>query len=125
MATVKELAHTVQEHIGSGKLLEAFDTYYAEGVKMQENANDPFQGKATNRKREEQFLASVKEWTSFEVKSIGVDADGHTGDSGVAIVETSFSFINQDGENVSRDQVSVQHWRDGQIEHERFYYDAS
>ena len=125
MATVKELAKTVQEHIGSGKLLEAFDTFYAEHCAMQENTSEPFKGKATNRKREEQFLASVKEWTSFEVKSIGVDADGHASDSGVAIVESSFSFITQDGQNVSRDQVSVQRWKDGQIEHERFYYDAS
>ena len=70
-----------------------------------------------NLAREKQFLAQVKEWKGYTVKSLGV------GD-GVTMVESAMDFINQQNQPVHMEQVAVQQWKDGKIVHERFYYDS-
>ncbi len=107
------------EHMQTGKILEGFDRYYGDDVIMQENAGEPHVGKSANREREQQFLASVKEW-----KALNVSATATRGDTndGVAFIEYDFDFINTEGNHVRYEQVSVQTWKNGQIAKERFYY---
>lgn len=103
----------------AGDILGAFDRWYSDGVSMQENTSPATVGKAANRVREEQFLASVKEWKSLDIHAVAVDEA-----SGVAFIEYGFSFVNQQGQHVNYAQVAVQRWKDGKIASERFYYNA-
>jgi hypothetical protein len=59
---VATLDGQLNDQIAKGDILGAFDRFYAENVTMQENSDEPFAGKANNRKREEEFIASVQEF---------------------------------------------------------------
>lgn len=112
---VRERAEDLQRHIAEGRILEAFDEFYAKDVVMQENDESPIRGFAANREREQQFLDSVAEWKRFEVERIAVDGD-------TAFVESAMAFRTKDGTDVAQSQVSRTRWRDGKIVDERFYH---
>ncbi|MFG0283510.1 MAG: nuclear transport factor 2 family protein [Phycisphaerales bacterium JB039] len=122
--TIEQRVHDLVENIKAGNILDAFEKHYAPNCVMQENRNPPFVGKDVNRDREKQFLASVKEWKSTNVRAVAVDDDGRAGDSGTSMIEIDFEFINTDGKPVRYEQVARQQWANGQIVHERFYYDT-
>ena len=123
MAHVTELVHQLNEHIGTGKILEAMEAFYAENAQMQENKNAPCVGLAANIEREKQFLAQVKDFHAFGANAVGVDG-GENG-TGTALVESYMEFTNQEDQKVRLEQVSVQKWENGKIVHERFYYDSA
>ena len=105
------------EGITTGKLLEKFEHYYAEGVVMSENG-DPAQtrvGKDANRQYETYFVEN-SEW--FGVKVGPVLADGDT-----TAYEMWMDFAIG-GQRMTRTQWAVQQWRDGQIVRETFFYAA-
>ena len=60
MANIGELDKKLNDAILSGKALEAFDELYADDVVMQENTDAGTGGKDFNRKREEEFFATVE-----------------------------------------------------------------
>ena len=94
--------------------------FYADDIQMQENNNPPTAGLPANIEREKQFVASVKEWKTLNVEAVAVDAKRSR-----SIVQSNFSFVNQQDQLVQYDQVAVQQWRDGKIVHEKFYYDSA
>ncbi len=112
---VRDLLSYVQQ----GRIVDAMYEFYAPDVRMQENNNPPTVGLEANVEREKQFVASVRQWQRFEVKSIGVDPE-----RGVAFVQSELEFDGVDGKTYRSDQVAVQTWRDGKITHEKFYYDT-
>lgn len=65
----------VNDMIFSGKAMEAFEEFYAEDVVMQENTEPEYVGKAFNRKREQDFFATVEAWHGG-----GVTANAANGD---------------------------------------------
>lgn len=119
--SIRDHAQSIIEHMQQGKVLEAFETYYAEDCVMQENANPPTIGKDANREREKEFLANIKEWKSLDIAALTADSDS---DTGTTMMELSFDFINQQDQPVRYEQVAVQTWNDGKIVKERFYYDT-
>lgn len=115
---------TLQEMIGDyiklnleGKILKAFEKYYADDVVMQENELPPTIGKAANREREKQFLANLTEFREAKVKAIAL------GDN-VVMAEWFFDYTHKEWGKRTYHQVAVQRWKDGKIVHERFYYGA-
>ena len=58
--SIAELDKKLNDAVLSGKAMEAFEELYADDVIMQENADAEFVGKDFNRKREEDFFASVE-----------------------------------------------------------------
>ena len=64
MNTLIEKISTINDMILQGKALEAFESFYHDDVVMQENDNPEFIGKEINRKREEEFFASMTEFRS-------------------------------------------------------------
>ncbi|MEM7755330.1 MAG: SnoaL-like domain-containing protein [Planctomycetota bacterium] len=123
MAHVSNLVAQLNDHIGTGKILEAVETFYAENTAMQENKNPPCVGLAANLEREKQFLAQVKDFHAFGATNVGVNG-GENG-TGTALVESFMEFTNQEDQKVRLEQVSVQKWENGKIVHERFYYDSA
>ncbi len=115
MATNAELSKKLDDMVLAGKALEAFDELYAEDVVMQENSDAPFIGKAFNRNREIEFFASVKEIHSAAVLASATDGD-------VSFSEWEMDLTFQNGYRAKLSQVAVRRWKNGQIVHERFYY---
>lgn len=126
MPTIQELNHKLDQAILSGKALEAFDELYAEDVVMQENSDAPFVGKAFNRNREIEFFSSIAEIHSAAVLSSAVasTADG-TADSNVSFAEWEMDLTFKNGYRAKLSQVAVRRWKNGQIVHERFYYNKA
>lgn len=111
---VKDLVQLVS----SGQLMEAFETYYAENVEMQENRKEPMVGKGANRERERQFVESIESVHSVATPSIVVDGDE-------AVVQWVMDVTLKGGVRITMDQLAHQTWRDGRIVKERFFYDSA
>jgi ketosteroid isomerase-like protein len=109
--------HDLVDKVLTGRLLEAYDAYYSEDVVMQENTSEPTKGKAANRVREEEFLASIKEFHEAAAPAVVVEGDR-------AAIHWIIDFTNQDGVRIRYDQVALQTWSEGQIVEERFFYNA-
>ena len=59
--TYLEKEKDLHRMMSEGKLLEAFDKYYADNVVMEEPRFGRVEGKAANREREVQWLESIKD----------------------------------------------------------------
>lgn len=98
-----------------GDILDAFEKFYAEDVVMQENADPPCRGKAANRVREQAFVESVA--TLHAIRLIG---GATTGDRSYSEWELDVTFRN--GQRARMSQCAARQWKNGQVIHERFYY---
>jgi len=112
---VAALDRQLNDQITKGDILGAFDRFYADNVTMQENSDEPTAGKAANRKREEDFVASVQEIHGVKLLSSAVNGDTSFG-------EWEFDATYKGGARVKLTQVAVRRWKNGQIVQERFYY---
>ena len=110
-ASDKEL----NEMILAGKALEGFEKFYADDVVMQENSEEPFRGKDVNRKREEEFFASVEDFHGAEL--VG---SAYAGDRGYSewLLDVTLKGVGR----IRMEQVSARHWKAGKVASERFYY---
>lgn len=102
----------------AGRILDAFDRFYADDIVMQENNASATVGKAANREREVKFVDSIEQFHSGAIVRSAVEGN------------TSFSEWLMDvtfkgGLRVKLEQVAVRTWHDGQITNERFYYNTS
>ncbi|MEM9024687.1 MAG: nuclear transport factor 2 family protein [Bacteroidota bacterium] len=68
-----ERATDLYNQVGQGRILEAFDQYYAENIVMEEPRGTR-EGKAACRASEEAFVASVEAFNGMVIKSIAEDA---------------------------------------------------
>ncbi|WP_052732931.1 nuclear transport factor 2 family protein [Hymenobacter terrenus] len=98
-----------------GKALEAFDRYYHPEVVMQENEQSPTVGKAANRRREEEFFNAITDFRGAKVQAVTV------GDSVTAVV-WHYDYTHREWGVRNYTQASVQHWQDGLIIREQFFY---
>jgi len=101
--------------VRDGRILDAFDRFYAEGVEMSENDQPPTVGKTANREREEAFLASVE---AFHGASLGAVAVG----DGTSFSEWTLDLTFRGASRTRMHQVAVRTWQDGQVVAERFFY---
>ena len=115
--SVQENVQTLNSMILQGQILEAFEKFYADDVVMQDNNSEPRVGKAANRAYEEAFVNGLTGFHGADIKAIAVDEE-----TGIAMIQWWMSFSHKDYGDVDRHQVAVQHWKDGQIVNERFFY---
>ena len=115
METIKQKLSDLNQLVQSGKALDAFDKYYHPEVVMQENESQPTIGKEANRKREEVFFGNISEFRAAEVK--GVTIGEH-----LSSVIWSYDYTHMEWGVRKYTQVSVQHWKDGLIVKEQFFY---
>lgn len=99
-----------------GRILDAFDRFYADDVVMQENTTPPTAGKAANRAREEQFVGSVEALHEIKLLSTGNGPEGTT--YGVWVIDASYKGAGR----VRSEQVSVRTWKDGAVVREQFFH---
>jgi ketosteroid isomerase-like protein len=112
---VANLDRQLNEQVAKGDILTAFDRFYAEDVSMQENSEPPFLGKAVNRKRQEEFVASVEQMHSLKLLSSAVNGD-------VSLSEWEFDATYKGGARMKVSEVAVRRWKNGLVAQERFYY---
>ncbi len=115
MSELKQLDNDLNSMILGGQALAAFEKYYADDVVMQENSEAPRVGKDINRKYEEEFFGSIKEFHGAELRTSAV------GD-GVSFSEWTFDVTFQDGNRVQIEQAVRRTWSGEKIAEERFYH---
>ncbi len=115
MSDVKALNDQLNQMILSGKVLEAFEQFYADDVVMRENAEEPRKGKETNRKFEQEFMAKVEQFHGASLGASALNAD-------ISFSEWEWDITFKGGPRVRMSQVAVRRWKDGKVSHERFYY---
>lgn len=113
--TLIEKISTVNDLILQGKALEAFEEFYHDDVVMQENDNAEFVGKEINREREKVFFESITEFRSAKPLNIAIGEK-------TTMVEWHFDYTHKEHGVKNYTQVAVQHWKDGKIIKEKFYY---
>ena len=111
-----ERAKALYTQVGQGQILEAFDTHYASNVVMEEPRGTR-EGKEACRIYEEQFVSSVEAFHGLDIKAMAED-----GNTGKVFLEVSMDLTFKGGSRVVMEQVAAQTWENGQIVHERFYY---
>lgn len=115
--TVAALDADLNQMVLEGRILDAFETFYADDVVMQENAATPVAGKAANRERERQFVESIEQFHGAHLLGTATQGDR-------SYSEWLLDVTFKGGVRVKLEQVAVRHWRDGQVARERFYYNA-
>ena len=118
MSNIKDKVTELNNMILEGKILEAFDKFYADDIVMQDNDNPPRQGKEECRKFEEDFVNNLTDFRNARVKRLLVSED-----AGVAAVEWDFDYSHKEWGDRDYTQVAVQEWKDGKIVREQFLYD--
>ncbi len=112
---IAELDRELNEAILNGAALEAFETYYADDVVMQENDAAPTIGKDANREREQAFFAAITDFRGGKVLASGVGGD-------TSLSHWHFDFTHREWGERNYNQVAVRTWRDGKVVREVFYY---
>ena len=115
MSNIDELNKKLDHAIFSGRALEAFEELYDDNVVMQENTEVEHRGKDLNRKREQEFFATIEEFHGGKVL-----ASGHGGD--VSFTEYDMDVTLKGVGRIQMVQVAVRRWKAGKIVHERFYH---
>lgn len=115
MNNIAEKINHLNQLIEQGKLLDGFELYYDDEIVMQENAAAPTVGKDDNRKREQQFLDDITEFRGARVLDVAAGEN-------VSFVTWHFDYTHKDWGVRDYTQVSVQHWKDGKIIKEQFFY---
>lgn len=112
---ISVLDQQLNDAILSGKALEAFETFYADDVIMQENDSEPTIGKTANREREIAFFDAITDFRGAKVLATGA------GDN-VTFSHWHFDFTHRDwGVRLYR-QVAVRTWSKGKVIAEVFHY---
>lgn len=115
MTTLKQKLEELNDLVLRGNALEAFEKFYHPDVVMQENENVPTIGKEANRKREIEFFSAITEFRNAEVKGIA------TGDNFSTVI-WHYDYTHKEWGTRKYTQASVQHWKDGLIINEQFFY---
>lgn len=88
-----------------GKVLDAFESFYANNVTMQENENVVTVGKDACRLNEEVFVNGLTDFRKVAVKNVLISDN-------ISVVEWDFDFTHKDWGKRTYTQVSVQRWNE-------------
>lgn len=114
-ATVSANEAELNGMIEQGRIMAAFEKYYADDIVMQENSGPPCAGKSENRVREQAFVDSVGQVHEIKVLNSAVNGD-------VAFTEWLLDLTFRGGQRAQLAQVAVRRWKNDKVVHERFYY---
>ena len=114
--SLTERVNKLNKMILDGRILEAFDQYYAPEITMQENEFPATVGKEACRINELAFVNGITAFRGAAVKNVLVSDD-------ISVVEWEFDFSHKEWGDRKYRQVSVQRWnKAGLIINEKFYY---
>jgi ketosteroid isomerase-like protein len=120
METYLEKIKDVYDMMAKGQLPDAFEKYYDKDVVMVEATGETRTGKDANRKFQQDFMGTIKEFHGMGMVSVTSNEGEKT-----SMIESCMDVTMADGNRSKMEEVAVvQKWSDGQIVHERFYYNA-
>lgn len=114
--TVLEKTQQLCQMMAEGKSMEAFEELYHEDVVVVEANGDSRTGKAAQRKAIQDWFSNIQ-----EMHGNGIGAITANEAQGTSSIESWFDITTAQG-RMKLEEVGVQKWKDGQIIHERFYY---
>lgn len=117
--SVLENASNLQQMMGQGQMMEAFEKYYHEEVVVQEANGEQRNGKSAQREAIQQWSQGIKEMHGGGVGAITANEEAE-----ISTVESWVDVTFKDGNRIKMEEVAVQKWQNGQIVHERFYYNV-
>mgnify|MGYP003419006730 FL=1 len=115
MSDLRTNVDQLNQMILEGKILDAFEKFYADDVVMQDNDYPARVGKAVCRQAEEAFVNGLTEFRGAKVINTLIS-------DGIAVVEWWFDYTHKDFGTRNYTQVAVQRWKNGKITEEKFYY---
>ena len=114
MTTLEIKTAELNNLISTGETLKAIELFYSNDVSMQENEETPRIGKQKCLDHEKQNLQKVKQ-LSGKLLNQAIHEN-------VVFSEWEIIFTDKNDKTFKLTEVSVQHWVEGQIEKEKFYY---
>ena len=115
MKDLRTLVDELNQMVMEGKVLDAFEKFYADDVVMQDNDYPQRVGKEVNRQYEETFVNGLTEFRGAKVVNTVIS-------DGIAAVEWWYDYTHKDYGTRNYTQLSVQRWKNGKIVEEKFYY---
>ena len=120
MTTLRQRHDELISYLDEGKFAEGIEDFYHDDVTAQENSGPPSQGREALAAAEREFLTKVTAYHGIQVHTTAVDDRGEG--NGAVFYETTMSWNQSDRpDTVVVEQAVVERWRDGKIEHIRFY----
>ena len=115
MADIANLDARMNELIENGEILEAFETFTSDDVRMADQAQgESWEGKEACREHENEFLNFVETVHDIELYDSAVGDD-------VSFSEWRFHVTFKNGEKMDRRQIERRKWRDGKVVDIRFF----
>lgn len=118
MSNLETNVKAFNQLITADNTLKAMELFYAENVTMQENEEPPRVGKTFCINHEKKNLEGVKNFT-LTIISQAIDPINE-----VVFSEYDLEFETLKGLKMRLKEAAVQHWKDGQVVKEKFYYKA-
>ena len=115
---LKSTIKTFQTLLKQGKTLDAIEQFYDETVQVQENSDSPRIGKTLALTHERENLKRIN-WMTIEFKSTVMDTK-----QGLVLGEMQIDFENLKRDKKRLNEAFVQHWKDGKVVFERYYYNG-
>ena len=103
------------EMLSKGLFIEAMLKYHHDDVTLREGNAPPKQGKEHCIALEKEVLATVAEFTRYEVLGYAIGGD-------TTYYEAIIEYKETSGNHVKVEQAVVSQWRDDNIISERFYH---
>lgn len=119
MAELKDKINALNKLIISGDTLKAMETFYSNDIEMQENEDIPRKGKSVCINMERANLQKIKSVVS-NLLNQAIDPEKN-----IVFSEWQILITYNDDNKFLLTQVSVQHWLNGQVVKEKFYYKQS
>jgi len=104
----------LNEMILEGRILDAFEKFYADDCTLQEGCEDPIVGKEANRARETMFVEGITEFRGAALHDVAIGED-------VTMSVWHFDYTHGEWGSHTYDQVAVRTWKGDKIVNERFY----
>ncbi len=117
MSDLRTNVDQLNQMILEGKILDAFEKFYADDVVMQDNDYPVRVGKDVNRQYEQAFVGGLTAFRGAKVLSTIISED-------VAAIEWWMDFDHKDYGTRNYRQIAVQRWKGGKIVEEKFYYNS-
>jgi len=116
MTELKEKVKALNQLIISGDTIKAMENFYSDDIEMQENEETPRKGKNVCIDTERDNLQKVKNVEGNLLTQVIDD------EKNIVFSEWVLAITYKDGSKFILTEVSVQHWLNGQVAKEKFYY---
>ena len=116
MTELKIKVNALNQLIIAGNTIKAIETFYSDNIEMQENEDTPRKGKTVCITGEKDNLQKVKSLKS-NLLNQAIDEEKN-----IVFSEWNYLITYKDDSKFMLTEVSVQHWLNGLIAKEKFYY---